>query len=116
MVIDGRGKRYGVRVGRTTSRIPKYSVTWFLLSHINVLFHSQYTPPLQPPRGEVNAADAFDIGSFDEEDTRGIKVRLKYQITFHPIIESKNTDLKSTRSNRHQLLLKQTSFYHQKRP
>jgi hypothetical protein len=24
--------------------------------------------------GEVNAADAFDIGSFDEEDTKGIKV------------------------------------------
>ena len=22
-------------------------------------------------RGEVNAADAFDIGSFDEEDTKG---------------------------------------------
>lgn len=35
----------------------------------------QYSPPLIPPRGEVNAADAFDIGSFDEEDTKGIKVR-----------------------------------------
>lgn len=34
----------------------------------------QYPPPLVPPRGEVNAADAFDIGSFDEEDTKGIKV------------------------------------------
>lgn len=34
----------------------------------------QYPPPLIPPRGEVNAADAFDIGSFDEEDTKGIKV------------------------------------------
>lgn len=34
----------------------------------------QYDPPLIPPRGEVNAADAFDIGSFDEEDTKGIKV------------------------------------------
>ena len=31
-------------------------------------------PPLIPPRGEVNAADAFDIGSFDEEDTKGYKV------------------------------------------
>lgn len=31
-------------------------------------------PPIIPPRGEVNAADAFDIGSFDEEDTKGIKV------------------------------------------
>lgn len=35
----------------------------------------KYPPPLIPPRGEVNAADAFDIGSFDEEDTKGIKVR-----------------------------------------
>lgn len=35
----------------------------------------QYSPPLIPPRGEVNAADAFDIGSFDEEDTKGIKVK-----------------------------------------
>ena len=34
----------------------------------------KYPPPLIPPRGEVNAADAFDIGSFDEEDTKGIKV------------------------------------------
>ena len=34
------------------------------------------TPPLIPPRGEVNAADAFDIGNFDEDDTKGIKVRL----------------------------------------
>ena len=31
-------------------------------------------PPLVPPRGEVNAADAFDIGSFDEDDVKGIKV------------------------------------------
>ena len=28
-----------------------------------------------PPRGEVNAADAFDIGSFDSDETRGVKVR-----------------------------------------
>uniref|UniRef100_A0A4W5MFV8 G protein-coupled receptor kinase n=1 Tax=Hucho hucho TaxID=62062 RepID=A0A4W5MFV8_9TELE len=35
---------------------------------------SVYSPPLIPPRGEVNAADAFDIGSFDEEDTKGIKL------------------------------------------
>ncbi len=34
----------------------------------------KYPPPLIPPRGEVNAADAFDIGSFDEEDTKGYKV------------------------------------------
>lgn len=40
-----------------------------------LVYLQKYTPPLIPPRGEVNAADAFDIGSFDEEDTKGIKVR-----------------------------------------
>lgn len=38
------------------------------------VYMQKYPPPLVPPRGEVNAADAFDIGSFDEEDTKGIKV------------------------------------------
>lgn len=38
------------------------------------VYLQKYPPPLIPPRGEVNAADAFDIGSFDEEDTKGIKV------------------------------------------
>ncbi|KAG0722439.1 G protein-coupled receptor kinase 1 [Chionoecetes opilio] len=37
------------------------------------VYLQKYQPPLIPPRGEVNAADAFDIGSFDEEDTKGIK-------------------------------------------
>lgn len=40
----------------------------------NQVYIQKYTPPLIPPRGEVNAADAFDIGSFDEEDTKGIKL------------------------------------------
>ncbi|EDS42884.1 beta-adrenergic receptor kinase [Culex quinquefasciatus] len=40
----------------------------------NQVYYQKYTPPLIPPRGEVNAADAFDIGSFDEEDTKGIKL------------------------------------------
>ena len=40
------------------------------------MYLQKYPPPLIPPRGEVNAADAFDIGSFDEEDTKGIKVSL----------------------------------------
>nr|XP_039268673.1 beta-adrenergic receptor kinase 2-like [Styela clava]XP_039268674.1 beta-adrenergic receptor kinase 2-like [Styela clava] len=34
----------------------------------------KYTPPLVPPRGEVNAADAFDIGNFDDDETKGIKL------------------------------------------
>lgn len=36
-----------------------------------LVYLQKYPPPLIPPRGEVNAADAFDIGSFDEEDTKG---------------------------------------------
>ncbi|KAL5970299.1 Beta-adrenergic receptor kinase 1 [Taenia solium] len=39
-----------------------------------LVYHRKYPPPLIPPRGEVNAADAFDIGSFDEEDTKYIKL------------------------------------------
>uniref|UniRef100_A0A8D0GS83 G protein-coupled receptor kinase n=1 Tax=Sphenodon punctatus TaxID=8508 RepID=A0A8D0GS83_SPHPU len=38
------------------------------------VYLQKYPPPLIPPRGELNAADAFDIGSFDEEDTKGIKL------------------------------------------
>merc|ERR1712083_293102 len=38
------------------------------------VYTQRYPPPLIPPRGEVNAADAFDIGSFDEEDTKGLKL------------------------------------------
>jgi len=38
------------------------------------VYQQKYNPPLVPPRGEVNAADAFDIGSFDEEDTKGLKL------------------------------------------
>lgn len=45
-----------------------YGIDW------NQVYMQKYTPPLIPPRGEVNAADAFDIGSFDEEDTKGIKL------------------------------------------
>ncbi|KOB68893.1 G protein-coupled receptor kinase 1, partial [Operophtera brumata] len=49
----------------------KHEIDRMTLTMVNVIH--KYTPPLIPPRGEVNAADAFDIGSFDEEDTKGIK-------------------------------------------
>lgn len=45
------------------------------------VYLQKYTPPLIPPRGEVNAADAFDIGSFDEEDTKGIKVNIYFTLS-----------------------------------
>lgn len=47
------------------------------------VYLQKYPPPLIPPRGEVNAADAFDIGSFDEEDTKGIKVSATSGYHFH---------------------------------
>ena len=47
------------------------------------VYMQKYPPPLIPPRGEVNAADAFDIGSFDEEDTKGYKVH--YRFFFPPV-------------------------------
>ena len=47
------------------------------------VYLQKYSPPLIPPKGEVNAADAFDIGSFDEEDTKGIKVgSLEHLLSF----------------------------------
>ncbi|XP_075252390.1 G protein-coupled receptor kinase 3-like [Convolutriloba macropyga] len=44
------------------------SIDW---SHV---YHHRLSPPLIPPRGEVNAADAFDIGSFDDEETKHIRL------------------------------------------
>ena len=38
------------------------------------VFLQKMPPALVPPRGEVNAADAFDIGNFDEDDVKGVKV------------------------------------------
>lgn len=42
----------------------------------------QYVPPLIPPRGEVNAADAFDIGNFDDDETKGIKLTEENQAIY----------------------------------
>ncbi|CAG0898274.1 unnamed protein product [Darwinula stevensoni] len=47
---------------------------FFRMIDWQIVYNQKYPPPLIPPRGEVNAADAFDIGSFDEEDTKGIKL------------------------------------------
>ena len=50
------------------------------------VYMQKYTPPLTPPRGEVNAADAFDIGSFDEEDTKGYKVHPSWISNFFKVV------------------------------
>jgi beta-adrenergic-receptor kinase len=36
-----------------------------------VVYLRRMTPSLIPPRGEVNAADAFDIGNFDDDEVKG---------------------------------------------
>lgn len=40
-----------------------------------VVYLRRMQPPLIPPRGEVNAADAFDIGNFDDDEVKGVKVK-----------------------------------------
>lgn len=69
----------------------------------NQVYIQKYTPPLIPPRGEVNAADAFDIGSFDEEDTKGIKLTDADQELY------RNFSL--TISERYFLLLKKIAYF-----
>lgn len=39
-----------------------------------VVYLRRMPPPLIPPRGEVNAADAFDIGNFDDDEIKGVKL------------------------------------------
>lgn len=64
-------KRLGCR-GRGADEIKSHpffrGIDW------RVVFLQRMSPPLIPARGEVNAADAFDIGSFDDEDTKHIKL------------------------------------------
>ncbi|VBB32427.1 unnamed protein product [Acanthocheilonema viteae] len=44
------------------------SVNW------QTVYLRRMPPPIIPPRGEVNAADAFDIGNFDDDEVKGIKL------------------------------------------
>lgn len=71
LLIRDVDKRLGCR-GRGTDEIKEHP--FFAGIDWHQVYIQKYTPPLIPPRGEVNAADAFDIGSFDEEDTKGIKL------------------------------------------
>ncbi|KAG1672552.1 G protein-coupled receptor kinase 1 [Nymphon striatum] len=64
-------KRLGCR-GRGADEVKEHA--FFKGTDWTQVYMQKNTPPLVPPRGEVNAADAFDIGSFDEEDTKGIKL------------------------------------------
>ncbi|KAG4078925.1 hypothetical protein HA402_010877 [Bradysia odoriphaga] len=71
LLIRDVDKRLGCK-GRGAEEIKEHS--FFAGIDWHQVYIQKYTPPLIPPRGEVNAADAFDIGSFDEEDTKGIKL------------------------------------------
>lgn len=71
LLIRDVDKRLGCR-GRGADEIKEHP--FFAGIDWHQVYIQKYTPPLIPPRGEVNAADAFDIGSFDEEDTKGIKL------------------------------------------
>lgn len=64
-------KRLGCK-GKGADEVKEHS--FFKGIDWQLVYLQKYPPPLIPPRGEVNAADAFDIGSFDEEDTKGIKL------------------------------------------
>ncbi|KAK3858044.1 hypothetical protein Pcinc_035741 [Petrolisthes cinctipes] len=66
-------KRLGCK-GRGADEVKEHS--FFNGLDWQQVYLQKYQPPLIPPRGEVNAADAFDIGSFDEEDTKGIKLSI----------------------------------------
>lgn len=51
-----------------------------------------YPAPMIPPRGEVNAHDAFDIGNFDDDETKGIKLNDDDQKTwdgFHIVVSNR---------------------------
>lgn len=52
------------------------------ISNESFVDYFQYTPPVVPPRGEVNAADAFDIGNFDDDETKGIKLTEENQAIY----------------------------------
>jgi len=47
---------------------------FFSILDWNAASKVKLSPPVVPPKGEVNAADAFDIGNFNEDDTKGIKL------------------------------------------
>ncbi|ETN85897.1 kinase domain protein [Necator americanus] len=63
--------RLGCR-GRGPSEVKEHAffrdVDW------QTVYLRRMTPPLIPPRGEVNAADAFDIGNFDDDEVKGVKL------------------------------------------
>nr|VZI44258.1 unnamed protein product [Spirometra erinaceieuropaei] len=54
------------------------------LAHMDweLVKRQQLEPPVIPPQDEVNAADALEIGAFDEEDVQGIKLTKEDQAVY----------------------------------
>jgi len=65
------GQRLGCR-GRGSEELKE--LAFFKHTNWDEVLQKKLTPPLIPPRGEVNAADAFDIGNFDDDETKGVKL------------------------------------------
>ncbi|CBY38063.1 unnamed protein product [Oikopleura dioica] len=80
-------KRLGHDSAKDIMKHPWFDeVDWCRLARLG------YDPPLIPPRGEVNAADAFDIGNFDDDETKGIKLNegdLAHYENFTTIVSSR---------------------------
>lgn len=61
-------------------------VNWDIMKNMG------YPAPMIPPRGEVNAHDAFDIGNFDDDETKGIKLSdqdQKMWDNFHVVVSDR---------------------------
>ncbi|XP_078492523.1 G protein-coupled receptor kinase 3 isoform X1 [Ciona intestinalis] len=71
LLIKDPKERLGCR-GRAGEELKEHP--FFLDVDWDQVQRQKYLPPLTPPRGEVNAADAFDIGNFDDDETKGIKL------------------------------------------
>lgn len=65
------GRRLACR-GRGSEELKE--LAFFQHTNWEDVLNKKLSPPLIPPKGEVNAADAFDIGNFDDEDTKGIRM------------------------------------------
>uniref|UniRef100_A0A915Q803 G protein-coupled receptor kinase n=1 Tax=Setaria digitata TaxID=48799 RepID=A0A915Q803_9BILA len=63
--------RLGCR-GRGSEEVKEHS--FFASIDWQTVYLRRMPPPIIPPRGEVNAADAFDIGNFDDDEVKGIKL------------------------------------------
>ena len=49
-------------------------IDFFKLINWQDAMNKKLKPPFVPPKGEVHAAETFDIGSFDDDDIKGVKV------------------------------------------